>query len=124
MDNTEATALAQQTWDAVGFKIRPLFAKVFVKTDPPAQKIGLIYLPPKEAQFFGGLGHMRLVTATVIAVGPLAKSVKLGDRVCFRRLDFGHFVKLRQEDQSEVFVGWIEQEQLSGFVDATTIVSF
>lgn len=101
------------SWAELGYKIRPMFAKVFVRTELPPEKIGLLYLPPKEASFFGGLGHMRLVTATVLSVGPLARAVKPGDRVVFRRLEFGHIAKLADG----TFVGWIEQEQLIGHPD-------
>jgi hypothetical protein len=103
--------LVEKTWEAVGYKVRPMFAKVFVLTDAPPEKIGMLYLPPKLSDFHGGFGHQRLVTATVLACGPLARSVKPGDRVVFRRLDFGFIVKL----EKGVYVGFIEQEQLAGY---------
>jgi hypothetical protein len=102
--------LIESTWEELGYKVKPLYAKVFVRTDLPPEKIGLIYLPPKLADFHGGYGHQRLVTATVLAAGPLAKMVKPGDRVCFARLYFGYLEKLKDK----TFFGWIEQEQLAG----------
>jgi len=103
-------AQVERTWKELGYKVRPVFAKVFVVTDAPAQKIGLLWLPPRAASFFGGLGHQRIVTATVLSCGPGAKYVKPADRVCFARLQFGHIAKL----PGERYVGWIEQEQLAG----------
>lgn len=113
-------SVADKTWDELGFRLRPKFAKVFVRTDLPPQRIGLIYLPPKEASFYGGLGHQRLVTATVIAVGPLAKSVKVGDRVCFARLHFGHIKQL----DDKTYAGWVEQEQIAGFPEDNAVEPF
>lgn len=106
-------AQVERVWSELGFRVRPLFAKVFVVTDAPAQKIGLLWLPPKVASFYGGMGHQRLVTATVLSCGPMANYVKPADRVCFARLQFGHIAKL----PGERYVGWIEQEQLAGTPD-------
>lgn len=105
--------VVQATWDELGYRIRPAFAKVFVRTELPPQKFAdsLLWLPPREASFFAGLGHQRLVTATVLSCGPLAKAVKVGERVCFQRLHFGHIKQL----DDKTFVGWIEQEQLAGY---------
>ena len=109
--------VVQATWDELGYRIRSVFAKVFVRTELPPQKFpdSLLWLPPKEASFFAGLGHQRLVTATVLSCGPLARSVKVGERVCFQRLHFGHIKQL----DDRTFVGWIEQEQLAGYPDDT-----
>jgi len=119
MDASSKTDVVEKTWEALGFRVRPMHAKVFVLTDAPPEKIGLIYLPPKEADFFGGMGHMRLVTGTVLSCGPLAKAVKPGDRVVFRRLEFGHIVKL----DKGVYVGWVEQEQLCGHPESDSDVA-
>jgi hypothetical protein len=109
--------VVQATWDELGYRIRPWYAKVFVRTELPPQKFegSLLWLPPKEASFFAGLGHQRLVTATILSCGPLAKSVKVGDRVCFQRLHFGHIKQL----EDKTYLGWIEQEQLAGHPDDT-----
>ena len=111
--------VVQATWDELGYRIRPVFAKVFVRTELPPLKTesGLLWLPPKEAHFFSGLGHQRLVTATVLSLGPLAKAVKVGERVCFQRLHFGHIKQL----EDKTFVGWIEQEQLAGYPEDDTV---
>lgn len=110
MDASVNVEVVEQTWNEVGFKVRPMHAKVFVRTDPPPEKIGLIFLPPKEAEFYGGMGHQRLVTGTVLSVGPMAKLVKVGDRVVFQRMNFGYIRKL----DSGVYVGWIEEQQILG----------
>lgn len=110
MDASTNLDVVGQTWNEVGFKVRPMHAKVFVRTDPPVEKIGMIFLPPKEADFFGGMMHLRLVTATVLSVGPLARLVKPGDRVVFQRMNFGYIKKL----EKGVYVGWIEEQQLVG----------
>jgi hypothetical protein len=120
MDASVNVEVVEQTWNEVGFKVRPMHAKVFVRTDPPPEKIGLIFLPPKEAEFYGGMGHQRLVTGTVLSVGPMARAVKPGDRVVFRRLEFGHIKKLERG----VYVGWIEQEQLIGHPEGPEVVPF
>jgi hypothetical protein len=109
--------VVQLTWDELGYRIRPKFAKVFVRTELTPQKYAgsVLWLPPKEASFFAGLGHQRLVTATILSCGPLARAVKVGERVCFQRLHFGHIKQL----EDKTFVGWIEQEQLAGYPDET-----
>lgn len=119
MDASVNQETVEKTWSELGYSVRPMHAKVFVRTDPPPEKIGLIFVPPKMSDFFGGLGHQRLVTATVLSVGPMAKMVKPGDRVVFRRLEFGHIAKLDRG----VYVGWIEQEQLVGHPESDSDVA-
>lgn len=101
------------TWEELGHKIRPLFGKVFVRTDPVVRRIGLIWLPPKYSNFHGGMGHLRLVTAVVLSTGPQAKMVKTGERIAFQRLQFGSISKL----EDGTFVGYLEQEQVAGYPD-------
>ena len=117
MDASTNLDVVGQTWNEVGFKVRPMHAKVFVRTDPPAEKIGMIFLPPKEADFFGGMMHLRLVTATVLSVGPMARLVKPGDRVVFQRMNFGYIKKL----EKGVYVGWIEEQQLVGHPEGSEV---
>jgi co-chaperonin GroES (HSP10) len=111
--------VVRATWDELGYQIRPLFAKVFVRTELPPLKTesGLLWLPPKEAHFFSGLGHQRLVMATVLSVGPGVKSVKVGERVCFQRLHFGHIKQL----DDKTFFGWLECEQIAGYPEDDTV---
>jgi hypothetical protein len=108
--------IVQQTWTELGYSITPTLNKVFVRTDPNVTKVGMLFLPPREAHFFGGMAHLRLVTATVLSTGSNVTAVKKGDRVVFQRLHFGHIAKL----DSGVFVGWIECAQICGFPEDDT----
>lgn len=119
MTDVSGLELVEKTWEELGYKIRPLGWKVFVRTDPPPQKVGSLFLPPKQASFYGGMGHQRVVTATVLAVGPKVVGITVGERVVFRRLEFGHIARF----DGDVYVGWIEMAQLAGFPEQQTDIA-
>jgi len=104
----------QQTWDELGHKLRPLRFLTLVRTDPHESILpsGII-LPPKLDNFHSGMPHQQIKTGTVVAVGPRTKTVKVGDRVCFQRL---HFAWLRKLGSDKTFVGWINNNDIIGFV--------
>lgn len=105
--------LVERTWAEVGYRIRPLRFLVFVRTEPPEKKVGSLFLIDKDASFYGGLPHQRLVRATVLSAGPAA-NVKVGERVCFTRLHFARYKTL--EDGTHV--GWISSNEIAGYPDS------
>jgi hypothetical protein len=103
--------LIQETYAEIGIKnIRARGRTVFVRTIPPPQKIGMIWLPPKQAGFYGGLMHRTLVIATVLASGPQC-TVKAGERIAFVRQFFSRWKALG----GEAFVGWVNENQIAGY---------
>lgn len=102
----------EKTWTEVGWKIRPLSRKVFLKTLPLETKIGSILLPPKLTSFHGELPHMKTIFAVVMAAGPEA-TVKPGEQVCFTRLKFAWLRKL----EDGCMFGWIDENDITGYVD-------
>lgn len=112
--------VVERTWDEVGYRVRAMHRNVFVRTDPPEQKVGLLWLPPKLQGFHGDLPHLRVVKATVLAAGPKTE-LKPGDRICFQRLHFAWLKKLG----GEVMFGWIDQVQVLGYaLDGDAISSY
>ena len=107
-------ALAEQTWEEVGCKIRALRTLVFIRTEEARKRIGLIWLPSTESDFYGGpLMHMRLATGIVIAKGPRA-DVEIGDRVVFQRMYFSRWKTMKDR----TLVGWLEASQITGIADS------
>lgn len=102
--------VVERTWTEVGYRVRPLHRNVFVRTDPPEQKVGSLWLPPKLQSFHGDLPHMRIISATVLIAGPKTE-VKPGERICFQRL---HFAWLKKLEDGGMF-GWIDQVQVLGY---------
>lgn len=103
----------EETWEELGYKIRPLSYWAFVRTEPLPQKTasGLIWLPPKMATFYGELPHMQPIKAVVCSVGPAAPADLVpGVRVVFQRLHFARHVMLKDG----TYFGWINPEQIYG----------
>lgn len=115
-------ALVDATWAELGFKIEPVGKRVFVRTDAPPKKIGLIYIPPEMWGMYGKrLGSQETVTATVLANGPRVKEkVELGAKVCFFRLPFGWTYKLADG----TFVGWIDSDEIVGVTEQDDVRPF
>lgn len=109
------TIRVAETWAELGFKIKPMSYWVFVRTDPVERRRGLIWLPDKVADFWGGgLGHQRIVTAVVCAVGPTVSpnhGFVVGDQVAFKRLHFVHYRKM----EDGTYFGWINANEVVGF---------
>jgi hypothetical protein len=105
----------KQTWDELKFHVRPLGYWTFIRTDAVSRKQGMIWLPEKTSDFWGGgLGHQRLVTGVVCAVGPNVTKhhgFTVADRVVFQRL---HFAQYKQLDD-RTLLGWINANDIAGF---------
>lgn len=105
----------QQTWDELGFRVRPLKFKVFVRTEPlfVRDESGL-FLPPSRTNLYGDrMAHQVLVRALVCAVGPVARDhwkFEEGQRIVFKRL---HFAWLRKMDDGTYF-GYIDAAEILG----------
>ena len=112
--------LVEKTWEDLGNRIDARGYWTWVRTDPHREKIGSIWLPPKLASFHGELPHLVNVIATVLTSGPegLAAEFSPGDRVFFKRLYFGYWRKM----EDGTFVGWIDANQIDGFIDGDTDV--
>lgn len=104
--------VVEKTWAEVGCKVRPIRRWVMVRTLPVEQKIGSLYVTPKESSFYGVLPHMRNVRAIVLSAGDKA-FVKPGEEVVFSRLHFALWKNL--EDGCKV--GWIDENQLLGYAE-------
>lgn len=111
-DRDGAEVIAE-TWKELGFSIAAVGTRIFVRTDPPVEKTGGgLWLPPELTGNYGRrLGSLVMVTATVLSVGPLAKSpIAAGETVVFPRLNFGWTYKLTDG----TLVGWIPDREVVG----------
>jgi hypothetical protein len=106
----QGAALVEATWEELGFKIRPMGSRIYVRTDTPPRKIGSLYIPPEQWGMYGKrLGSKVFVTATVLARGSRASfSPDVGERVVFSRLQFGWTHKMNDG----TFVGWVDAGEL------------
>ena len=103
----------QQTWDELGFRVRPIKYWVFVRTEPLYQRSeGGVWLAPQE--FYGNrMAHQVLVRAIVCSCGPVAKGhygFYEGQRVLFKRLHFAHLRKM----EDGTYFGWISAAEIVG----------
>ena len=108
----ESIKLAETTWAQVGLTVQPLGRMVFVRTLPVEDKVGSLYLPPKEAGYMGGMAHQKTLKGIILAAGPKSQ-VQVGERVCFTRLYFAWWKKLG----GGALVGWIDAAQLTGYCE-------
>ena len=104
--------LAKRTWDEIGYKVKCLKAKSFVRVDPPSDvtESGLV-LPDKMAKFWAKMGHLRIVTATVLVPAPNSE-MKVGDRIAFKRL----YLTVWGPMADGGYCGWVEEYQVAGYV--------
>jgi len=114
--------LVERTWEELGYKIQATGWKVWVRTKPHPRKYGHIWLPPKAGSFHGDLPHLRTVYATVLSAGPkgVAATLKPGDVVAFKRLEFAWWVKLEPQE-TDRYGG---DEEYVGYLDANHVVYF
>ncbi len=106
--------LVNQTWDEIGRKVRALRYTVFLRTEPvQTQSLGGIHYPASTTGFYDGLMHMRLVCATVLAVGNEVHELEPGMRVCFQRKYLARWQTLKDG----TFVGWIHSEEVTGILE-------
>lgn len=118
----EGDALVVATWEELGFKIKPVGSRLFVRTETPPQKQGMIWLPPELWAMYGQrLGSKALVTGTVLSCGPRVKDAPaIGTRVVFFRLPFGWTHKMTDG----TFVGWVEAAEIVGVSGSDEIIPF
>jgi len=108
----------QRTWEELGYKIRAMNNRVWMRTFPLPQmtESGLLHLPPKKTSFYGEkMASKMYVTATVLALSEEAKrsGIKVGHELLFTRLEFARHCYM--DDQS--LVGWIRVEHILAIVD-------
>lgn len=104
--------VVEATWAEVECRIRPLRRMVFLRTLPLETMIGSIHLPAKMVSFHGELPHMKTIYAIVCSVGPDA-TAKVGDKVCFTRLQFAWYKKL----EDKCMLGWIDENDITGTIE-------
>jgi len=111
--------VVEQTWKELGYKVRATGYRAWVRTLPRPRKIGSIWLPPKMASFHGELPHLRTVYAIILSAGPkgVARELKPGDIVAFKRLEFAWWAKL-EPTQTDEYGG---DEEYVGYIDANHI---
>lgn len=100
-------AFVDGTWAEVGYRVRPLRNMLFVRTEPPPDRIGSIVLPPKLQGFYGPLPAGVTVTAMVLSAGPKCEA-QVGDIVAFIRTPFARWLDFADGTK----VGWIPEDQL------------
>lgn len=103
--------VVEATWAEVECRIRPLRRMVFLRTLPLETMIGSIHLPAKMVSFHGELPHMKTIYAIVCSAGP-DTTVKIGDKVCFTRLQFAWYKKL----EDKCMLGWIDENDITGTI--------
>lgn len=116
------TALVDATWQELGFKLKPVGNRIFVRTDMAPKKIGAIYMPPEMWGMYGRrLGSQVFVTATVLSNGSRVKQpLEAGTRVVFSRLPFGWTYKL----DDGTFVGWVDADEVVAVTEGGEVLPF
>lgn len=116
--------LVEKTWDELGFKIKAPRYLVWVRTLPPPCKIGSIYIPVKQASFYGELPHLVTVRAVVLSSGPkgVAQSLNPGDIVAFKRVQFARYCRVSSSGSDingpfEEYVGWVDANEIIGTLE-------
>lgn len=105
--------LIDATWDELGYKIRARGYWLWVRTMPHARKVGSLWLPTKLQGFYGELPHLQSTKAVVLSAGSagVAKDIKPGDVVVFKRLHFALYKPVGNPVLQEK-VGWIDANQI------------
>ena len=114
----ESNSLIAQTWQELNKKLEIKTSKILVRTEKLKDKIGSIFLPPKQSSFYGRIqGQYVWCTATVIAVGPEA-TVLPGESIMFTRLAFANMYKM----QDNSYVGLVDEENVDLVFDEASRV--
>ena len=110
-----STDLVNQTWEEVGYRVRPLRDMLYVRTDPMPEKFenSALYMPHKYTDFFGQLPSQTTIYGTVVSAGPKATS-KAGDRVAFSRMNYARWLDLKDHTK----LGWISEADIYGQSDS------
>jgi co-chaperonin GroES (HSP10) len=96
-----------------GKRFRPLGRRIVVETYPLEQKSrsNLIWLPPSATSMYAGPMHLRKLKGLVLAVGPQATRVKVGETILFVRRDFARLAQLPEGR----YTGFIDEPQILGY---------
>lgn len=102
--------LIDKTWEELGRKLECVGSRVLVRTEAMPEKIGSIYLPPKQSTYYGQLkGNDVTTTGTILNVGPeCTENLQLGDKILFKRLVFAYYEKMKDN----TFVGWVNEKDV------------
>lgn len=115
MDRPARLAFVEESWNLVGYKIRPLRDILVCRTDAPPQKFpgSELYLPPKMSNFYGQLPKEVTTYATVMSVGKDAHGVQVGDRIAFTRIFFARLYDVVDGGK----IGYVREDQIHGVVE-------
>jgi co-chaperonin GroES (HSP10) len=106
--------LIEKTWAELGFRIRPLNRKVFIRTETRPYKTAGGIIIPESARGIYSVDRSKIdveLYARVLSVGPRCREIKEGDRIFISRLYFAWIRKLADGN----FVGYLEEENVFGF---------
>lgn len=107
--------IIEQSWEELGYKIRPMRQRVFVRTEPiPPMTAGGIIIPDKYRGLYEGPFHLRLVNAVVLSVGAGVRGVEVGERICFQRKWFVRHLEVMRD---EAAFGWVKESEIAGALD-------
>ncbi len=107
------TELIEKTWKEVGFRVRPLARKVFIRTEQrPWKTKGGVWLPPSSTLIYAADRSKIDVElyARVCSVGPQVREIKVGDRIFFSRL---YFAWIRKLDDGQ-YLGYLDELNVFG----------
>lgn len=102
----------EETWEKIGFRMRPMRRLIAVRTHPFASSVGGILIPESLTTMWGGiLGNQKIVVATALSVGPDCVEAEPGQILMFLRLFFINHTKL----DDGTYVGWVDEQNLIGY---------
>jgi hypothetical protein len=105
--------LVEDTWNYLGWTVRPLRRLVFIRTHPRPERYGSIILPLSMRREHAELPHKSLNVGTVCAVGPQTKYLKVGDTIAYYRLFFAWWKRF----PDQTYIGWIDEDNIFGFYE-------
>lgn len=114
--------LVEATWAELGFKVKPIGKRIFVRTDTAPKKIGSIYMPPEAWGMYGRrLGSQVFITATILSIGPRVQTdIAVGQKLIFNRLPFGWTFKMADG----TFVGWVDVDEVFAVTESGEVMPF
>jgi hypothetical protein len=101
-------------WAELGLKtVRMLRRMIMVEVLPFESKTaGGLWLPPKQAGFYGGFAHQRILRGMVLSAGKDC-IVQEGDVLCFARLFFARWKELEGGRK----IGWVDENDVLGWAE-------
>lgn len=102
--------IIQQTWAELEQEVTEPGTKILIRTEVMPEKIGSLFLPPKQTEFYGRLkGSEVTLTATVLAVGKqCTEGLKPGDTILFKRIVFAPYKKMLDT----TMLGWVNEDDI------------